>query len=130
MAPKFIAQREKYMTAVYNHFASPPTLPAFCDAVMAVDKDATALPVTLPAAKLTEFAQLNLPNIEIVFDEFYREFAKYQTDGRSVGCTLWSRGGRGCFDDGPGHSPAASSAAGAAADPGRTVISPRPPWLR
>lgn len=78
--PRFIPSREKYMTAVYNHFAAPPTLPAFCDAVMAVDKDAAALPSTLPLARLTDFAQRNLPNIEIVFDQFYHDFAKYQAD--------------------------------------------------
>ena len=60
----------------YNHFAAPPTQPAFCDAVSAVNKDAA----TLKLAGLTDFAQRNLPNIEIVFDEFYRQFAKYQAD--------------------------------------------------
>ena len=64
------------MTAVYNHFAAPPTQPQFCDAVAAVNKDVT----TLKLAGLTDFAQRNLPNIEIVFDEFYRQFAKYQAD--------------------------------------------------
>lgn len=73
---RFIPNREKYMTAVYNHFAAPPTQPQFCDAVMAVNKDVT----TLTLAGLTDFAQRNLPNIEIVFDEFYRQFAKYQVD--------------------------------------------------
>ena len=73
---RFIPNREKYMTAVYNHFAAPPTQPQFCDAVMAVNNDVPALKL----AGLTDFAQRNLPNIEIVFDEFYRQFAKYQAD--------------------------------------------------
>jgi hypothetical protein len=73
---RFIPSREKYMTAVYNHFAAPPVQPQFCDAVMAVNKDVA----TLKLAGLTDFAQRNLPNIEIVFDEFYRQFAKYQAD--------------------------------------------------
>ena len=73
---RFIPNREKYMTAVYNHFAAPPVQPQFCDAVMAVNNDVPALKL----AGLTDFAQRNLPNIEIVFDEFYRQFAKYQAD--------------------------------------------------
>lgn len=71
---KFIPNREKYMTAVYNHFAAPPVQPQFCDAVMAVNNDVPALKL----AGLTDFAQRNLPNIEIVFDDFYRKFAEYQ----------------------------------------------------
>ena len=73
---RFISNREKYMTAVYNHFAAPPVQPQFCDAVMAVNNDVPALKL----AGLTDFAQRNLPNIEIVFDEFYRQFAKYRAD--------------------------------------------------
>jgi hypothetical protein len=71
---KFIPNREKYMTAVYNHFAAPPVQPQFCDAVMAVNNDVPALKL----AGLTDFAQRNLPNIEIVFDDFFRKFAEYQ----------------------------------------------------
>lgn len=73
---KFIPAREKYMTAVYNHFAAPPTLPQFCDAVMAVNRDAPAVKLT----GVTEFATLNLPNIEIVFDQFLRDYAKYKIE--------------------------------------------------
>ena len=99
---RFIPSREKYMTAVYNHFAAPPTLPAFCDAVMAVNKDAEALKL----AGLTDFAQRNLPNIEIVFDEFYRQFAKYQ-----VAAAAWDA------RYGPAVGTAASAAASAATSP-------------
>lgn len=73
---RFIAPREKYMTEVYNHFATPPTLPAFCDAVMAVSRDAKKVkPVGLAA-----FAAASLPSIEIVFDDFYKRYDQYRLD--------------------------------------------------
>jgi hypothetical protein len=71
----FIAPREKYMTEVYNHFASPPTLPAFCTAVLAVSRDAK----TLKPIDLQAFAQNSLPSIEVVFDDFYRRYDLYRT---------------------------------------------------
>ena len=73
---KFIAPREQYMTAVYNHFALPPTLSNFCDAVMAVSKDGELVPST----ELEAFAVRSLPSIEVVFDDFYRRYEKYRND--------------------------------------------------
>ncbi|WP_432787652.1 hypothetical protein [Novosphingobium rhizosphaerae] len=73
---QFIAPREQYMTAVYNHFALPPTMNDFCDATLAVARDAA----TLPPAELEAFAVRSLPNIEIVFDAFYRRYDQYRTD--------------------------------------------------
>ena len=73
---KFIAPREGYMTAVYNHYALPPTLSDFCDAVQAVGRDAALVkPVELEA-----FSVRSLPNVEVVFDEFYRRYDKYRSD--------------------------------------------------
>lgn len=71
---RFVAPREKYMTEVYNHFALPPTLPDFCDAVLAVSRD--ALPVK--SKELEAFAARSLPNIEVVFDDFYRRYEAYK----------------------------------------------------
>ncbi|MEP7221809.1 MAG: hypothetical protein ABI673_03980 [Novosphingobium sp.] len=73
---KFIPPREKYMTEVYNHFATPPTLKNFCDAAMAVSRDASAV----KPADLQAFSALNLPNIEVVFDDFYRRYDQYKAD--------------------------------------------------
>lgn len=73
---KFIAPREAYITAVYNHFALPPTLSDFCDAVMAVSRDGAAV----KSADLEAFAVRSLPNIEVVFDDFYRRYEVYRTD--------------------------------------------------
>ena len=72
----YIKPREKYMTEVYNHFAIPPTLPAFCDAVMAVTKDMK----TVKPAALSAFATANMPAIEIVFDDFFKRFDQYRLD--------------------------------------------------
>lgn len=73
---KFIPYRETYMTEVYNHYALPPVLPAFCDAVLAVVTDAAAV----KSADLTTFAATNLPNIEIVYDDFYRRYETWRTE--------------------------------------------------
>jgi hypothetical protein len=73
---KYITKREAYMTQVYNHDALPPTLDEFCKAIEAVGRDAA----TVKPAELGQFAVRSLPNIEIVFDEFYRHYAQYQLD--------------------------------------------------
>ncbi|WP_225204832.1 hypothetical protein [Novosphingobium huizhouense] len=73
---KFVPQREAYMTSVYNHFALPPTISDFCDAVLAVSRDGMAV----KPADLQGFAVVNLPNIEVVFDDFYRKYEKYRAD--------------------------------------------------
>ncbi|MFC3173593.1 hypothetical protein ACFOD9_04950 [Novosphingobium bradum] len=70
----FIAPREKYMTEVYNHYALPPTLDAFCTAVLAVSRDARAI----KPAELEAFSARSLPNVEVVFDDFYRRYDAYR----------------------------------------------------
>lgn len=71
-----IARRETYMTQVYNYYALPPTLPAFCDAVLAVGNQAR----TVPSADLDAFASRSLPELERVFLEFYRSYDQYRVD--------------------------------------------------
>ena len=73
---KFTAPREAYMTSVYNHFALPPAIPEFCNAVVAVSADA----LTIKPAGLEAFANSSLPSIEVVYDDFYRRYEKYRTD--------------------------------------------------
>ncbi|GEN99121.1 hypothetical protein NSE01_09540 [Novosphingobium sediminis] len=97
---KFTAPREAYMTSVYNHFALPPAMNEFCNAALAVTSDldavtppapkaappkkgAKAAPVrtpTLKPAELEAFAVRSLPNIEVVYDDFYRRYEKYRLD--------------------------------------------------
>lgn len=72
---KFIAPREKYITELYNHFAFPPTLPEFCNAVLTMSREGA----TIKPADLDTFAARHLPSIEIVFDSFYLRFAKYRS---------------------------------------------------
>lgn len=73
---RFIAHREKYMTEVYNHFAFPPTLRDFCDAVSAVARDAKPV----KPAELEAFSLRSLPNVEIVFDDFLHRYDRYLTE--------------------------------------------------
>ena len=97
---KFTAPREAYMTSVYNHFALPPAMNEFCNAALAVTGDlnaitppapkapplkkgAKAAPVRIPTlkpAELEAFAVRSLPNIEVVYDDFYRRYEKYRLD--------------------------------------------------
>lgn len=72
----FIAPREKYMTEVYNHFAFPPTIRDFCDAVSAVARDAQPV----KPAELEAFSVRALPNVEIVFDDFFHRYDRYLTE--------------------------------------------------
>jgi hypothetical protein len=73
---RFIAPREAYMTQVYNYFALPPTLPAFCDAALTMSSQAT----TVASGDLDAFAARSLPAIELVFLRFYRSYDQYRTD--------------------------------------------------
>lgn len=73
---KYIAPRESYITSVYNHYALPPTLGDFCDAVNAVMLDGIAI----KSAELEPFAVRSLPSIEVVFDDFYRRYETYRNE--------------------------------------------------
>ncbi len=69
----FVKPREKYMTEVYNHFAIPPIKPAFCDAALAMSNDAKVV----KSVDLTKFSATALPNLEIVFDDFFKRYDQY-----------------------------------------------------
>jgi hypothetical protein len=72
----YVKHREKFMTEVYNHFAIPPVMPAFCNAALAMSKDAK----TVKSANLTAFATTALPSLEIAFDDFYRRYDQWRLD--------------------------------------------------
>jgi hypothetical protein len=72
----FIRPREAYMTQVYNYFANPVTLRAFCDASLAMSREAQLV----APAQLSTFSATELPKIEQVFEAFFRAYEQYRID--------------------------------------------------
>ncbi len=72
----FVRQRESYLTKVYNFYAFPPVLPKFCDASLLIIRDLA--PVT--SLQLHNFAALSMPKLDQNFEDFYRDYLKYQVD--------------------------------------------------
>lgn len=72
----FVRPREAYMTQVYNYFANPITLRAFCDASLAMSREAQ---LVAPAG-LTAFSTAELPKLEQVFEAFFRAYEQYRID--------------------------------------------------
>ena len=68
--------RDAFDTKVYNYFALPPTLPAFCDAALAMSEESKVVPV----GGLDAFAANNLPRLETVFVNFYNSYDRYVAD--------------------------------------------------
>jgi hypothetical protein len=71
-----IHAREAYMTQVYNFYALPPTLPAFCDAALAMSIESTSVPVS----GIDDFAAASLPKLDRVFLDFFNSYDQYRTD--------------------------------------------------
>lgn len=72
----FIRPREAYMTQVYNYFANPVTLRAFCDASLTMSRDAQLV----TPATLSTFSATELPKLEQVFEAFFRAYEQYRID--------------------------------------------------
>lgn len=72
----FVRPREAYMTQVYNYFANPVTLRAFCDASLAMSREVQLV----PPAQLQAFSATELPKIEQVFEAFFRAYEQYRID--------------------------------------------------
>jgi hypothetical protein len=68
--------REAYMTKVYNYFASPNAQSYFCAATLEVSREALAA----PPEDLDAFALANIQRLAGAFEQFYRDFEKYQVD--------------------------------------------------
>lgn len=73
---RFIAPREAYMTQVYNYFANPVTLRAFCDATLTMTRSLELV----SSSDLTTFSQAELPKIDQVFEAFFRAYEQYRAD--------------------------------------------------
>ena len=72
----FVRSREAYMTQVYNYFALPPTIQGFCDAALAVSKEAQ----TVKPADIDAFAVRSLTALDGVFQDFFLSYDQYRTD--------------------------------------------------
>lgn len=70
------AEQDAYLTKVYNYFALPPVLDAFCKASLALSEEL----VRIPRGKLGEFASVALPRLEGVFEDFFRRYEQYRID--------------------------------------------------
>ena len=74
--PGFVRAREAYMTQVYNYYALPPTLPAFCDAVLALSLESASI----PPGGLDAYAPAALAKLDAVFLQFYDSYEQYRAD--------------------------------------------------
>lgn len=74
--PKFIPVRETYQTQVYNYFALPPVMPAFCREALNLSAELG----TLPVGQLEAFAPGGLAKLDYVFREFFNSYDQYRSD--------------------------------------------------
>lgn len=72
----FIRPREAYMTQVYNYYAYPATLEAFCDAATVMARDSA----TVKPAELAAFSHRSMVTLETVFETFFRAYEQYRAD--------------------------------------------------
>ena len=77
------------MTQVYNYFALPPARGDLCNVVLAVANDFALTKPTDPK----QFAAANLPRIEGVYQEFFRQYEQYRMDSASWDTRYGSRYG-------------------------------------
>ena len=77
---------DSYMTQVYNYFALPPAIDQFCDTALRVSSDST---LVVPA-DLDSFAARALPQLEVVFQDFFRSYANYENSLASWNATYGS----------------------------------------
>ncbi len=80
------SQFDHYMTQVYNYFALPPAIGQFCNTALAVSADSTLV----AAADLDSFAARALPQLEAVFDDFFRSYENYERNLASWNATYGS----------------------------------------
>ncbi|MDE8650408.1 hypothetical protein [Novosphingobium album (ex Liu et al. 2023)] len=75
-AKSYIRERETYQTQVYNYFALPPVMPAFCNAALAMSNEVQAI----PAGQLEGYTMLGLSRVDTPFREFFNSFDQYRAD--------------------------------------------------
>lgn len=72
----YIKVREAYQTQVYNYFALPPTMPAFCDAALVVGQELKQV----PSSALVASAPAALAKLDSVFLGFFDGYDRYKVD--------------------------------------------------
>lgn len=72
----YIRERETYQTQVYNYFALPPVMPAFCHAALQVSNEL----LTLPEGQLEAYAVGGLDKFDMPFREFFNSYDQYRAD--------------------------------------------------
>ncbi len=70
----WLRPRETYMTQVYNYFALPPTRIEFCTAARTIASQIK----TVKKGELDAFAGRSLPQLETIYEGFYRDYDKYR----------------------------------------------------
>ena len=73
---RYIRERESFQTQVYNYFALPPVVPAFCDTALAVGQELRAV----PAEELETYAFTALSKFESVYQDFFNAYDQYRRD--------------------------------------------------
>lgn len=72
----YIHKREAFQTQVYNYFAFPPVLPAFCDSMMTVGQDLT----NVPSKNLEAQSPIELAKLEKLYQDFFISYEKYRSN--------------------------------------------------
>jgi hypothetical protein len=72
----WLVQRESYLTNLYNYFAYPPTLPAFCGYALGVSHDSA----TLTDKELPAFSEHAFSGFAKVYEDFYVAYDKYRAE--------------------------------------------------
>jgi hypothetical protein len=72
----YVAQRETYLTNLYNYFAYPPTLPAFCGYALGIAHESPAL----TDKELPAFSERAYKGFAKVYEDFYIAYDKYRAD--------------------------------------------------
>ena len=68
--------QDSYMTQVYNYFALPPAKDAFCDVAFQISQNVALI----EPSDLDTYASVALPQIESVFEDFFRSYEQYRVN--------------------------------------------------
>lgn len=74
--PKFIAQREVFLTQLYNYFAHPATKARFCAEAAEMSEDSGFV----TNEDLPDFSKRHLGHFMQAYEDFYRSYEKYRSD--------------------------------------------------